>query len=248
MYYCCGITDAGTVRDHNEDAFLINKIVMNSAMLESELHTPFVTAVADGVGGETSGEIASRLALDLLCALKPSESTDYEKKVLDIHYALRKSGVENNNINMQTTLCALAVDKNDTASIINVGDSKLFRYRGGSIKQLSRDQSLVQMLYEQGEITADEKRTHKHRNVIFPVLGNIVEDPKVEVTTIEGGIQPGDLILICSDGLADYITKGDFEETLAQPIKLPKRLKTLVELAKNGGSTDNITVIGISAM
>ena len=92
MYYCCGITDVGTVRDHNEDAFLINKIVMDKAMLESELHTPFITAVADGVGGEAGGEVASRLALNLLCALKPAENTDYEKKILDIHYALRKNG------------------------------------------------------------------------------------------------------------------------------------------------------------
>lgn len=248
MYYCCGITDVGTVRDHNEDAFLINKTVINSAMLESELNAPFITAVADGVGGELGGEVASRLALELLSSLRPAEGIDYEKKILDIHYALQKSGAENNSVNMQTTLCALAVDKNGSAVMINVGDSKLFRYRGGSVRQLSRDQSLVQMLYEQGEITADEKRTHKHRNVIFPVLGNVTEEPTVEVTPIEGGIQAGDLILICSDGLSDYITKGDFEETLALPIRLPKRLKALVELAKNGGSADNITVIGVSAM
>ena len=248
MYYCCGITDVGTVRDHNEDAFLINKTVINSAMLESELNAPFITAVADGVGGELGGEVASRLALELLGSLRPAEGIDYEKKILDIHYTLQKSGAENNSVNMQTTLCALAVDKSGSAVMINVGDSKLFRYRGGSVRQLSRDQSLVQMLYEQGEITADEKRTHKHRNVIFPVLGNVTEEPTVEVTPIEGGIQAGDLILICSDGLSDYITKGDFEETLALPIRLPKRLKALVELAKNGGSADNITVIGVSAM
>ncbi len=248
MYYCCGITDVGTVRDHNEDAFLINKTVINSTMLESELNAPFITAVADGVGGELGGEVASRLALELLSSLRPAEGIDYEKKILDIHYALQKNGAENNSVNMQTTLCALAVDKSGSAVMINVGDSKLFRYRGGSVRQLSRDQSLVQMLYEQGEITADEKRTHKHRNVIFPVLGNVTEEPTVEVTSIEGGIQAGDLILICSDGLSDYITRGDFEETLALPIRLPKRLKALVELAKNGGSADNITVIGVSAM
>lgn len=248
MYYCCGITDVGTVRDHNEDAFLINKTVINSAMLESEQNAPFITAVADGVGGELGGEVASRLALELLSSLRPAEGIDYEKKILDIHYALQKNGAENNSVNMQTTLCALAVDKSGSAVMINVGDSKLFRYRGGSVRQLSRDQSLVQMLYEQGEITADEKRTHKHRNVIFPVLGNVTEEPTVEVTPIEGGIQAGDLILICSDGLSDYITRGDFEETLALPIRLPKRLKALVELAKNGGSADNITVIGVSAM
>lgn len=248
MYYCCGITDVGTVRDHNEDAFLINKTVINSTMLESELNAPFITAVADGVGGELGGEVASRLALELLSSLRPAEGIDYEKKILDIHYALQKNGAENNSVNMQTTLCALAVDKSGSAVMINVGDSKLFRYRGGSVRQLSRDQSLVQMLYEQGEITADEKRTHKHRNVIFPVLGNVAEEPTVEVTSIEGGIQAGDLILICSDGLSDYITRGDFEETLALPIRLPKRLKALVELAKNGGSADNITVVGVSAM
>ena len=248
MFYCCGITDTGCVRDHNEDAFLINKIIMSKAQLESELHTPFIVGVADGVAGENSGEVASRLALELVSGIKVSPKTDYAEKILDIHRYIKRYGIVKNHINMQTTLCALAVDKSGSAVMINVGDSKLFRYRGGSVRQLSRDQSLVQMLYEQGEITADEKRTHKHRNVIFPVLGNIAEDPTVDVTPIEGGIQPGDLILICSDGLSDYITKGDFEETLALPIKLPKRLKALVELAKEGGSTDNITVIGISAM
>ena len=66
MFYCCGITDTGCVRDHNEDAFLINKIVMSKAQLESELHTPFIVGVADGVAGENSGEVASRLALELV--------------------------------------------------------------------------------------------------------------------------------------------------------------------------------------
>ena len=68
MYYCCGITDVGTVRDHNEDAFLINKIVMDQAMLESELHTPFVTAVADGVGGEVGAR--SLQGLRLTCSVR----------------------------------------------------------------------------------------------------------------------------------------------------------------------------------
>lgn len=248
MYYCCGITDVGTVRDHNEDAFLINKTVVNSGMLESELDVPLIVAVADGVGGEAGGEIASNMALTHLSSVRLSENTDYKKKLLDIHYALHKDAETHNRINMQTTLCAMAVEKSGNAYIINVGDSKLLRYRGGSIRQLSRDQSLVQMLYENGEITADEKRTHKHRNVIFPVLGNFTEEPTIEVTPIEGGILAGDLILICSDGLFDYITKGDIEETLALPQKLPKRLKALTELAKSGGSTDNITVIGISVM
>ncbi|MBQ2824089.1 MAG: serine/threonine-protein phosphatase [Oscillospiraceae bacterium] len=248
MYYCCGITDPGEVREHNEDAYLINKIVMSQAQMESQLHTPFIVGVADGVGGENSGEVASRLALELVSGMKISPNTDYEKKLLDIHRYIRRYGIVKHRINMQTTLCALAADSEGNATIINIGDSKLFRYRGGNIKQLSTDQSLVQVLYENGHITAEEKKHHVHRNVIFPVLGNVDDDPKVEVTKIEGGICPGDLILICTDGLADYITRGEFEETLAQPVKLPKRLAALIELAKKGGSTDNITVLGISIM
>ncbi len=245
MYYCCGITDAG-VREHNEDAYLINKIVMSKAQMESTLRTPFIVGVADGVAGESSGEVASRLALELVSGIKISPDTDYEKKLLDIHRYMRRHGIVNRSINMQTTLCALAVDKEGGAVILNVGDSKLFRFRGGIIKQLSTDQSLVQLLYEKGEITAEEKRLHAHRNVIFPVMGNVDEDPSIEVTPIDGGICTGDLILICSDGLADYITKGEFEEALSLPKKLPKRLAELIRLAKQGGSTDNMTVLAVT--
>ena len=246
MFYCCGITDTGAVRDHNEDAFLIYRSVITDAGLECEVNAPFIAAVADGVAGEAAGEVASRTALNELRTIKPSSNMDYTKKVLDIHRVLRRRGKSGNNPNMQTTLCAIAIDENENATIINVGDSKLFRFRGGKIRQLSTDQSLVQMLYDQGEITAEEKKRHIHRNVIFPVLGNMDADPKIAVTPIEGGICPGDLILICSDGLADYITTGEFEEALSLPMRLPKRLSTLIKLAKEGGSTDNITVVGLS--
>lgn len=246
MYYCCGITDPGVNGEHNEDAFLINKTVMSASSLECTLEAPFAAAVADGVGGEQFGEVASRLALELLSGVKISPVTDYKLKMLDIHRYIRKYGASKKHYNMQTTLCGVVVDNKGGASIINIGDSKLFRYRGGIIKQLSTDQSLVQMLYERGEITEAQKKSHIHKNVIFPVLGNLESNPKVEITPIEGGICQGDLILICTDGLADYITRGEFEETLAEPVKLPKRLAALVELAKKGGSKDNITVVGIS--
>ncbi|MBQ8826200.1 MAG: serine/threonine-protein phosphatase [Oscillospiraceae bacterium] len=248
MYYCCGITDPGVCGEHNEDAFLINKTVMSASSLECTASAPFAAGVADGVGGEQFGEEASRLALELLSGVKVTPNTDYSQKILDIHRYIRKYGASKKHYNMQTTLCALIADVKGGATILNVGDSKLFRYRGGLIKQLSTDQSLVQMLYEKGEITAAQKKNHVHRNVIFPVLGNLETNPKVEVTEIEGGICPGDLILICTDGLADYITRGEFEETLAEPVKLPKRLAALIELAKKGGSKDNITVVGISVI
>lgn len=245
MYYCCGITDTGRVREHNEDAFLINKIVMSKAQLETPLTPPFITAVADGVAGEISGEIASRLALELLTSMKINKKTDYEKKILNIHAYLKRHGITHNNLNMQTTLCALAVDAENNATIINVGDSRLYRYRNGKIKQLSRDQSLVQMLYENGHISKEQRINHAQKNVIFPALGNVNTAPTVDVTKIEDGICHGDIILICSDGLSDYLTTSEFEDTLALPQKFYKRLARLIEIAGDNGSADNITVVGI---
>lgn len=246
MFYCCGITDTGRVRDHNEDAFLINRLVMSSAELESNVRAPMVAAVADGVGGEASGEVASRLALQLLSDMKPSPKTDYEKKIMTIHRSLQRHGVLHKSENMQTTLCALVVEESGRALLINVGDSRLYLYRGGKIKQLSRDQSLVQMLYEQGHITSEQKINHSQKNVIFPVLGSLSDDPKPQIAEIDGGLSHGDIVIICSDGLSDKLTNGDFESILAQPKKLPKRLADMVTLALDNGSRDNVTVVGVT--
>lgn len=246
MFYCCGITDKGTVRENNEDAFLINRIVMSSAEMESNVSAPFIAAVADGVGGEASGEVASRMALELISGFKPSPTADYKKKMLSVHRSLQRYGITHNTENMQTTLCALAVDGNGGAVMINIGDSRMYQYRGGKIKQLSRDQSLVQMLYDNGYITGEQKLHHAKKNVIFPVLGSLSEEPKPQVSAIDGGLVHGDLIIICSDGLSDNLTNGEFEDILAQPKKLPKRLADLVKRAIGNGSKDNVTVVAVT--
>ena len=246
MYYCCGITDTGCVRDHNEDAFLINRNVVTEARNETNLKYPFIVAVADGVAGEADGEVASSMALKMLSGIRPNKKTDYKKKVMNIHNKLRNSGMTHEkSANMQTTLCALAVDGDGSHHIINVGDSRLYRLRNGCIKQLSTDQSLVQMLYANGRITHEEKLYHKHRNIIFPVLGNLASDPEPQIIEIDP-IQYGDVILICSDGLSDYLTQGEFEEIMALPLRLSKRLSKLTETAKKNGSPDNITVLAVS--
>lgn len=243
MLYCCGISEVGPVRGHNEDAFLIGKKI-SVYKDEQTLEPPFIAAVADGVAGEASGEVASRMALELLSAVKPSSKTDYEQKLRTIHRALQKYGVAHRTDNMQTTLCALIVEADGRAVMINVGDSRMYLYRGGIIKQLSRDQSLVQLLYEQGHITPEQRRGHAQKNVIFPVLGNLAEEPSPQISEIPDGLEYGDVIILCSDGLSDNLTAGEMENILAQPKKLPKRLEDLVDRAIQNGSRDNVTVVG----
>ncbi len=246
LFYCSGITDTGAVRDHNEDAFLIQKNVMTSGENETETKAPLIAAVADGVAGEASGEVASRKALELLAAVKPSPKADYMQKLVSIHRALQKYGVSHNTRNMQTTLCALIAEQDGRIMLINVGDSRMYLYRGGILKQLSRDQSLVQMLYEQGHIAPEERRGHARKNVIFPVLGSLDSDPEPQICEIEGGLLHGDIVILCTDGLSDHLTTGDFEEILSQPKRLTKRLADMVEKAVQNGSPDNLTVVGVT--
>lgn len=231
---------------HNEDAMLIGQNVTDSGSDEQELSGPFIAAVSDGVSGELSGELASRMCLELVRDIKYSKRVKLDKKLLDVHHRLARFGGDHEETrNMQATLCGIAVDENDRISIINVGDSRLYRYRSGRLRQISRDHSLVQLLYEEGSITREERRTHIHRNIIFPVLGNLKSDPRIDVTPIEGGMQYGDILLLCTDGLSDYISKIGIEEILELPKSLPVRLKMLVDKALENGCADNITVIAV---
>ncbi|MBE6856667.1 MAG: serine/threonine-protein phosphatase [Ruminococcus sp.] len=245
MYYCCGITEKGTM-PHNEDAMLIGKNVVISGASEQELQPPFITAVSDGVSGELSGELASKMCLELIRDIKYSRKAKLNEKLMDVHKQLVKFGSENSETyNMQATLCAIAVDEKENVSFINVGDSRLYRFRGGQIRQISRDQSLVQLLYEEGTITQAERRTHVHRNIIFPVLGNTTSEPKIDISSLDGCMEYGDVLLLCTDGLSDYLSPIDIQEILELPKSLPARLEMLVQKALDKGSSDNITVIAV---
>lgn len=245
MYYCCGITEKG-VMPHNEDALLIGKCVVDGGASEQKLEAPFIAAVSDGVSGERSGELASRMCLELVRDIKYSKKVRLKQRLTDVHRQLARCGSESmETMNMQATLCGIAVDENDRIHIINVGDSRLYRFRGGKLRQISRDQSLVQLLYEEGSITQEERRTHVHRNIIFPVLGNISSEPKIDVSLLKGGMAYGDILLICTDGLSDYLSQIDIEEILELPKGLPKRLELLVKRALERGCADNITVVAV---
>ncbi len=246
MYYCCAITDKG-VRPHNEDALLLHKTVLTEGVTENRLAAPFLAAVADGVSGEHSGELASSACMQMLREVSFNSKVDLDAKLMEIHQALAELGSKNTETsNMQTTLCAIGVDENDMLHTINVGDSRLYRYRNGCLSQLSRDQSLVQMLYEEGSITKEERETHAHKNIIFPVLGNLTSIPIFDIQTHEEQIEFGDVLLLCSDGLSDYVSSPEIEDILALPKPLVRRLRLMTDAAIHNGSTDNITILALS--
>ncbi len=248
MYYCCAMTEKG-IRDNNEDALLLHRTVLTEGVTECSLSAPFLAAVADGVSSEHCGELASSMCLNLLKEVRYSSRLDLKATLKEVHKALTDySRQQEETANMQTTLCGIAIDEYEGIHTINIGDSRLYRYRSGRLVQLSRDQSLVQRLYEEGVITKEEQRNHRQRNIIFPVLGNLSSSPDYDVRDIEECVQYGDLLLICSDGLSDYITTDEMEEILAAPKPLVRRLRLMTERALENGGTDNITTIALMRM
>ena len=189
MYYCCGITDTGLV-SHNEDTLLIGGSVLCEGRTEQNINSPFIAAVSDGVSGERSGEVASGMCLEMLRDMRYNSRTHLDSRLMEIHNTLAEYSRNDPEVhNMQCTLCGIAVDENDRILSFNVGDSRLYRFRGGRLTQLTRDQSLVQLLYEEGSITLEQRRTHVHRNIIFPAFGNTNTKPKVDIMSIDGGMQ-----------------------------------------------------------
>ncbi len=245
MYYCCGITEKG-IMPHNEDALLIGRHVMTAGMVEQRMNSPFIMAVSDGVSGENAGELASVMCLEGVRDIADFRKSQLHGSIMAIHEKLAEySRNDENSRNMQTTLCGIAVDENQRISAFNVGDSRLYRYRGGVLQQLSRDQSLVQLLYEEGTITQEELKTHVHRNIIFPALGNIKDTPRIDVEEIEGGLEYGDVLLICSDGLSDTLSTIDIQEVMDYPKSLLRRLEILVNMALEKGCSDNISAAAV---
>ena len=245
MYYCCGVTEKG-IMPHNEDALLIKDSVIDSGSAEKNVDVPFIAAVSDGVSGERSGELASKMCLEFIRDMGYSGDKKLDEELLAIHRKLADYSESDPEMhNMQATICGIAVDETNSILTFNVGDSRLYRYRGGRIRQISRDQSLVQLLIDEGAITSEERSTHVHRNIIFPVLGNVKSAPQIDTVKLEGGMEYGDLLLLCTDGLSDYVSVLDIEEVLELPKPMKARLELLVKKALDNGSKDNITVIAV---
>jgi protein phosphatase len=248
MFYCCAVTEQG-VKERNEDAVLIDNIVLTEGTVETEVNKPFIAAVCDGVSGEKSGDIASKMCLAELAKQAYSSQVNLTNEISRIHKQLQRYGtLHKNSSNMQTTICGIAVDEEQKICCMNVGDSRLYRFRDSKLKQLSKDQSLVEMLYEQGKIGYEEKRNHAHRNIIMPVLGNTSAQPNIDVNAIRDPLEHGDVFLICSDGLSDYIVKSEIEEVLSMPMPMMKRLEEMVKRSLNKGCRDNISVVAVTYM
>ncbi len=247
-YYIYGYTSKGAVRGENEDRILIDGRIKSDGSRYSIVSAPFITAVCDGVGGEKAGELAAQTCLEELAKVQYRSDVDIKGVVNDIHRKVKKSGViGEGTLNMQTTLCALAVDENGEAVCINVGDSRMYRYVNAAIRQISTDQSYRQFVYEHGSEGEEKHIDPKLQNAIVSSIGSLSNDPEIEVVQLvtRFGKEPDDMILIVSDGISDFVSEQQLEIGMGLDLPIGQKLEAIAQLAADNGSQDNISIIGI---
>lgn len=200
--------------------------------------------VADGVGGADAGEVASQYASER--ALHHYlRSVDVESRGLRLVEAmqaantdLRRLAADRDDSRRMATTMVAAVIEEGRAYVANVGDSRAYRWRGGALEQVTRDQSLVARLVEEGALTAEEAINYPYKNVILYSIGSEKRPP---IDLYDVALEPGDLLLLCSDGLTRHLDDTEIAAILERELP-PASVETLVQLARERGGEDNITV------
>lgn len=247
-YTSSGRTHPGMKRELNEDNFTI-------------LEDQGVYVVADGMGGHNAGEIASEIAVKTVedfflkssrdeemtwpYKLDPSLSLDANKLMVGIKFANRRiyssSSSNSSYAGMGTTVVSILTAQNsDEIFVSHVGDSRCYCYFDGTLSPVTDDHSLVNEYIKAGQITKEQAANFPHKNVIMRALG--MKD-NVLVDIQKRKVQPGEIYLLCSDGLSDMVTDSNIEKIFAQNLSLDETNQALINAANANGGKDNITVV-----
>ena len=231
---CCR-TDSGLVRSHNEDVCFVD--AKNRCFM-----------VADGMGGAAAGEVASGMMKETVLELFALEKTHSVSRLRDLvcrcfqtanARMLAHIAEEHSHSGMGCTAELLVFGDRDFV-LGHVGDSRCYRLRKGNLEQLTRDHTLVQMQLDQGLIDREQAERHSMKNVILRAIGTKEE---LEVDIINGSILPGDIFLLCSDGLTGMVDDKKIQEIMSYDGPPPLKATLLVDQANHSGGKDNISVV-----
>jgi PPM family protein phosphatase len=232
------LTDRGRRRDRNEDTFL-----------ERPQH--HIYAVADGMGGHAAGDVASRLAIAVLdgafaaAAALPDDPAALARRMAGAFAAANTAILQHSDAHpecggMGTTLTAVSPLSTTAQCVIgHVGDSRAYLVRNGELTQLTRDHTWVQQQVDAGMLTARAARHHHYASVLNRVLG--ADDAGPDTFVVDAA--PGDLLLLCSDGLTTMLDDADLHTLLVRELPLERHAYDLIEAANLRGGADNITVV-----
>lgn len=240
------LTDTGRVREHNEDAIGSQPDIG-------------LMVLADGMGGYNAGEVASGIAVQIVSDLAAEGANREQRGDIDPHSGMMRQSIvlrdavyrankiiyqtaqsQTNCEGMGTTIVACMFFDNKV-SIAHVGDSRAYRLRSGTLDQVTLDHSLLQELVDRGFYSAEEAQRSTNRNYVTRALG---VEPTVEVEVHEYEVLPGDIYLLCSDGLPDMVEDDDIHLTISTfNDSLDVVGQQLVDLANDHGGRDNVSVM-----
>lgn len=234
------LTDVGRARTHNEDDLLVDAALG-------------LVVLADGMGGYKGGEVASAMAVSLVHAsfARWFAQGGMQAPARVVRRALQAATDEANgailnaslgNVDLQgmgTTL-VLAAFRPQRVLVGHIGDSRCYRLRNNKLEQLTRDHSLRQQQLDAGAITAEEALVSPHRNLVTRAVG---VEPQVVLEMHEHTARPGDLYMLCSDGLSEMVSDAQLFTLLNQDLDLQQKAAVLIAVANDNGGRDNISVV-----
>ncbi len=222
-------TDVGRQRQANEDSYMARAPLF---------------VVADGMGGAQAGEVASLTAIQAFQAGLPQGNPEeaIERTIAEANRNIYDQAHSDPSLSgMGTTITAASVDADSEQVVIgHVGDSRAYRLRDGIIQRLTKDHSLVEEMRRRGQITEEQAEDHPQRSIITRALG---PEPEVQADLTSVPADPGDIFLLCSDGLTTMIGDEKIRDILMSATTLDAAARTLVDEANRAGGRDNITVI-----
>ena len=237
-----GVTDRGVVREQNEDSMIL-------------LEDAGLFVVADGMGGHAAGEVASAMAIETMqkvtklpvwgrfdAVWKNARTMMAFAGFEEANRQIMRASLSNASQRGMGTTMVSAVVYEDTVDIINLGDSRAYRIRNGKIEQISHDHSLVQELIDTGKLkTPEEIEAFPYKNIITQALGT---QPQIRPDIFSNSIVPGDIYLLCSDGLFNELTDAEILKTIQDSGREPKKAaEMLMNQANEHGGRDNVTVL-----
>lgn len=234
------VTDIGKKRKLNQDYVYVNEAPIGNL--------PNLFIVADGMGGHNAGDFASQCAVETIirevrgCFEKNPVRILSKATIRIANDQIRNTSEDESLLGMGTTVVA-ATCLGHYLQVANVGDSRLY-IMGSEIRQITRDHSLVEEMVRMGGIDRKAARNHPDKNIITRAIGAL---DTVEIDFFNEELSPGDIVLMCSDGLTNMLEDEEIETILKEPVSIEEKAGRLIEAANNNGGKDNIAVVIIDA-
>ncbi|WP_029746798.1 Stp1/IreP family PP2C-type Ser/Thr phosphatase [Leucobacter chironomi] len=208
----------------------------------------YLFLVADGMGGHAGGDVASAIAAKTMADfdVAPAGSAEattntLRSAILDTNAKLRSTVKDRPELAGMGTTFTGFITVDDRLALAHIGDSRLYLLRDNELRQITKDHTFVQRLVDSGKITEDEAKVHPRRSVLMRVLGDVESSPQVDTEVLN--TRPGDVWLLCSDGLCGYVEDSDIEKILRRRVSLQGAVDALIDKSLAHGAPDNVTVV-----